>query len=89
MDVLVIVLGGLLLLLIALAIASGLSAGMPRSLSGMAEREAAMAAQAEVEEHDIDEMIEARDAIRRRMGKESIGEELGQDARRERSEGPG
>ena len=85
---LLIVFGGLFLLLVALAVASGRAAQMPRSLSGMAEREAAMAAQADVEAHDIDEMIEARDALRRRTGKRSIGEELGDDALDDPSERP-
>jgi hypothetical protein len=84
--VLLIALGALLVLLIVLAVASGRAAEMPRSISGVAEREAAMAAQADVEANDIAEMIEARAALRERIGKRSIGEELGEDALRERSD---
>jgi hypothetical protein len=33
-------------------------------------------AQAEIEEHDIDQMIEARNDLRRRSGRPEIGDEL-------------
>ena len=42
-----------------------------------------MAAQADVEEHDIDQMLEARDALRKRIGKPSLADELEEDARRD------
>ena len=58
----------------------------PRSISGMAERENAAASQFEIEEHDIEEMLEARNALRARIGKPPIGEELGDQARREPSD---
>ena len=51
--------------------------------SGMAEREAAIRVQAEIEEHDIEQMIEGRDALRRRLGKPSIGDVLADEVRRE------
>ena len=72
---------GALLLLTVLAIAA--SRGRPRagSTSGMAERERSMAAQADVEEHDIEEMIEARNELRRRTGRPSIGDDLADEAR--------
>jgi hypothetical protein len=59
----------------------------PRSISGRAEREAAMAAQADVEAHDIEEMIEARNALRARIGKPPLGQELADEARRDRPDG--
>ena len=39
-------------------------------------------AQAEIEERDIDQMIEARSELRRRTGRESVGEELAREALR-------
>ena len=60
----------------------------PRSVSGMAERENAAATQFEVEEHDIEEMIEARNALRRRIGKPPIGDELADKVRGDRSDEP-
>jgi hypothetical protein len=59
----------------------------PRSISGMAERENAAAAQFEVEQHDIDEMIAARNALRARTGKPPLGDELAEEARREPADG--
>ena len=43
-------------------------------------RERAIEAQAMVEESDIAEMIEARNELRRRRGKPTIGDELGRRA---------
>ena len=54
----------------------------PRSISGMAERENAAHTQFEIEEHDIEEMLAARNALRARIGKPPIGDELAEDARR-------
>jgi len=42
--------------------------------------ERAMAAQAEVEEHDIDEMMEGQAALRRKTGRQSLGDELIEEA---------
>ena len=39
-------------------------------------------AQAEIEATDIDQMIEARSELRRRSGRESVGEELSREALR-------
>jgi hypothetical protein len=39
-------------------------------------------AQAEIEAHDIDQMIEARSELRARSGRESVGEELSREALR-------
>ena len=57
------------------------------SLSGQAERERAFEVQAEVEAHDIDQMLAARDALRQRMGRPSIADELAEEARREPAPG--
>ena len=51
-----------------------------RGRSPLEERERAIATQIEIEERDIGEMIEARNAIRRRRGLPSVGEELGERA---------
>jgi hypothetical protein len=53
----------------------------PRSISGRAERESAARAQFEVEEHDIEEMIAARNALRARIGKPPLGDELADEVR--------
>ena len=37
---------------------------------------------AEIEEHDIDQMVEARGELRRRTGREEIGNELAREALR-------
>jgi hypothetical protein len=52
----------------------------------MAERENAAAAQFEIEEHDIEEMIEARNALRARIGRPPIGDELANEVRGEPSD---
>ena len=57
-----------------------------RSISGMVERESAAQAQFEIEEHDIEEMIEARNALRARIGKPPLSDELADDVRRGRSD---
>ena len=53
----------------------------PRLLVG--ESPADHAAQADIEDHDIDEMIEARNERRRRLGKPEIGDELAAAIRRD------
>ena len=72
-------------LLTVLAIAGAITArgsGPPRrGSSDLEAREQVFAAQAEVEAHDIDEMIEARNELRARIGKKPIGDELGDQAR--------
>jgi hypothetical protein len=56
----------------------------PRLLVGQSPHD--HAAEADIEDHDIDEMIEARNERRRRLGKPEIGDELAaaleRDARR-------
>jgi hypothetical protein len=48
-----------------------------------AARERAYAAQADVEDDDIAQMIEARNAIRRRRGLPELGEDLARELRRD------
>ncbi len=50
--------------------------------SGMAERERAAEVQAQIEETEIDGMIAGRDALRRKLGKPSIADELAEEVRR-------
>lgn len=52
----------------------------PRLLAGQSPRD--HAAEAEIEDHDIDEMIEARNERRRRLGKPEIGDELAAELER-------
>lgn len=79
MQPLVLVGGGSFVVLVGLVLA--LSRPRPHERLG-AER--SHAAEAEVEEHDIAEMLEARNAIRRRRGRPEIGDELLQELRRAR-----
>lgn len=51
-------------------------------------QERSHAAEAEVEDADIAQMLEARDAIRRRRGLPGIGDELADELRRELSRRP-
>jgi hypothetical protein len=83
MATLLIVLGVLAILMVAVLVVGRNPGGRrrpPRSISGLAERENAAAAQFDIEEHDIEEMIEARNALRARIGKPPIGEELAEEA---------
>lgn len=84
MSATLIVFLGTLALLVFLALLGARAAG-PRYQRGLGirEEERRMAAQAEVEEHDIEEMLEARAALRKRLGKSSIGDELAREALRE------
>ncbi len=50
--------------------------------SGMAERERAAEVQAQIEETEIEGMIAGRDALRRKLGKPSIADELADEIRR-------
>lgn len=60
----------------------GATAGRQRRKSrDERDREAAIAAQIEVEEHDIEEMIEAQNELRRRLGHPTIGDELAEGIR--------
>ena len=52
----------------------------PRLLAGQSPRD--HAAEAEIEDHDIDEMIEARNERRRRLGKPEIGDDLAAELQR-------
>jgi hypothetical protein len=53
----------------------------PRLLVGESPQD--HAAQADIEDHDIDEMIEARNERRRRLGKPEIGDDLAAALERE------
>jgi hypothetical protein len=57
----------------------------PRLLVGESPQD--HAAQAEIEDHDIDEMIEARNERRRRLGKPEIGDDLAAALQREARRG--
>jgi membrane protein implicated in regulation of membrane protease activity len=87
-STLALVMLGALLLVIVVAVARVLSRrgsvprGRPEMSQAMEEREAAMTTQAEVEDHDIDEMVEALDERRRRSGRPSVGDELADRVRR-------
>ena len=86
MDPFVVIIGGLVLFFLLAVLALG--AWHPRRGSEIVGRsEQDYAAQAEVEEHDIDQMIEARNERRRLAGRPEIGDELAREAlegRRER-----
>jgi hypothetical protein len=84
MTLLIVVLGVLAILMVGVLVVGRNPGGRrrpPRSVSGMAERENAAAAQFEIEEHDIEEMIEARNALRARIGKPPLGDELADEIR--------
>ncbi len=89
MTLLIVILGVLAILMVGVLVVGRNPGGRrrpPRSISGMAEREAAAAAQFEIEEHDIEEMIEARNALRARIGRPPIGDELADEVRGEPSD---
>lgn len=70
-----IVFGGTVVFLLLFAI--GLGIWHPRSgvqIVGRSLRDDA--AEAEIEAHDIDQMLDARNALRRRLGKPELGDEL-------------
>ena len=78
------VIGVVLVLIVLLIVArrSKRTSAAWRSEPSIIQRDAASAAQAEVEENDIEEMLEAQAALRRRRGAPSIGDELADAARR-------
>jgi hypothetical protein len=69
-----------LVLVLVVLIVSMASAPKPRLRVGQSPRD--HAAEADIEDSDIDQMIEARDERRRRLGKPGIGDELEAAARR-------
>jgi hypothetical protein len=79
---------GILLLVLVLFVLIAFMAkpSQPRLLAGQSPRD--HGADADIEDHDIDQMIEARNERRRRLGKPEIGDELAaelaRDARRPR-----
>lgn len=81
MDPFVAIIGGMTLFLILFAVALGL--WHPRSGNQIVGRSLRNEeAEAEIEAHDIDEMIDARNARRRARGLPEISDELAEQARR-------
>lgn len=82
MDPLLVLVGGLIAFFLVFTILLGLL--HPRSgmeIVGRSLRD--YEAEAEIEAHDIDQMIDARNEIRRRRGLPPIGDELAEQVRRE------
>ena len=78
----VVVFGGMVLAFLVIIVLAGLyHPKSGRTIVGGSLRD--HGAEAEIEAHDIDEMIEARNERRRRLGKPDIGEELAREALRE------
>lgn len=73
---------GLLVVLLVVMIATMARAPQPRLRVGQSPRD--HDAEADIEDHDIDQMIEARNERRRRLGKPEIGDELESAVRRPR-----
>ena len=74
---------GILVLVLVLFVMIAFMAkpSQPRLLVGESPQD--HAAQADIEDHDIDEMIEARNERRRRLGKPEIGDDLAEALRRD------
>jgi hypothetical protein len=72
-----------LVIVLILLIASMAKAPQPRLRVGQSPRD--HSAEADIEDNDIDQMIEARDERRRRLGKPGIGDELESAIRRDKS----
>jgi hypothetical protein len=88
MDPVIVLFGGLVLFLFAFAVLLGLAHPKSgRQIVGGSLRDEG--AEAEIEEHDIEQMIAARNEIRRRRGLPTIGEELAEELRRSLRDGPG
>jgi hypothetical protein len=88
-GVLLIVIGVSLVVMVLVLTVGRQPGGRPRaarSISGMAERETAARSQFEVEEHDIEEMLAARNALRARIGKPPLSDELADEVRRGQSD---
>ena len=78
----VVVCGGMVLAFVLIIVLAGLfHPRSGRAIVGGSLRD--HEAEAEIEEHDIDEMIEARNERRRRLGKPDIGDELAREALRD------
>jgi hypothetical protein len=81
MDPVIVLFGGLVLFFLVFTILLGLA--HPRSgqqIVGRSLRDEG--AEAEIEENDIEQMLAARDDIRRRRGLPAIGDELADELRR-------
>lgn len=82
MDPLLVIVGGLIAFFLVFTILLGLL--HPRTgneIVGRSLRD--YGAEAEIEAHDIDQMLDARNEIRRRRGLPPIGDELAEQARAE------
>ena len=71
---------GLLVAILVVLIALMATPSQPRLRVGQSARD--HGAEAWIEDHDIDEMIEARNDRRRRLGRPEIGDELGAEIER-------
>jgi hypothetical protein len=81
MDPFIVIIGGLTVFLILFVLALGV--WHPRSGQTIVGRSLRNEeAEAEIEAHDIDEMIDARNARRRARGLPEIGDDLADQARR-------
>jgi hypothetical protein len=67
------VFGGLVLALVALIVLGASSSLSIGQLTGRAD-EKRLASQATLEEHDVDEMVDSHNQLRRRMGKAEVSE---------------
>ena len=77
----VVVMGGMVLAFVIIIVLAGLF--HPKSGNAIVGRSLRdHAAEAEIEDNDIEQMIEARNERRRRLGKPDIGEELAREALR-------
>lgn len=72
---------GVLVVGLVLLIASMAAPPQPRLRYGQSPQD--LGAQAWIEDHDIDEMIEARNDRRRRLGLPEIGDDLGAELERD------
>ena len=81
MDPVLIVFGGLVAFLVLFALALGAWHPKPGSrIVGNSLRDEG--AEAEIEAHDIDQMLDSINDLRRRTGRRDIGEELADEAMR-------
>jgi hypothetical protein len=71
---------GVLVIVLFVLIVLMAKPAQPRLLAGQSPRD--HGADAEIEDHDIDQMIEARNERRRRLGRPEIGDELAEELRR-------
>jgi len=81
MDPLLVIFGGLVAFFLLFALALGVwHPKTGRQIVGRSLRD--HEAEAEIEEHDIDQMLDSLNELRRRTGHRDIGEELADEAMR-------